>query len=162
MGQPMKEKKRTRGIHTAVVLPRDVLEQLRRSERGVSEEIRRRIALTFEQDSIDPVTRELRDGLVDIAKLLRQDYAVEWYTWPPAYQAFAAAMAKRIAEYAPPPGILASAGATKDMLREESPETIGRMRERDDRRAHAYKHLAEAQKRRSAGFTKHVKKGDTK
>ena len=38
-----------RGVHTAVVLPPEVLDQLRKSERGVSEEIRRRIALTFEQ-----------------------------------------------------------------------------------------------------------------
>ena len=70
-----------RGVHTAVVLPPEVLDQLRKSERGVSEEIRRRIALTFEQDAADRVIRELCDEVRRIADKLRQDFGAEWHTF---------------------------------------------------------------------------------
>ena len=52
----MKKSKRAR-VHTAVVLPPDVLEQLRRSERGVSEEVRRRVDRTLDEDAFDEKPR---------------------------------------------------------------------------------------------------------
>ena len=47
------QKKRKRGIHTAVVLEPEVLERLRKSKEGVSFEIRERIRRTLEQDTFD-------------------------------------------------------------------------------------------------------------
>ena len=49
-------------VHTAVVLPRDLLERLRRdakaSDRGLSTEIRQRLQLTYDQEGLpsDPET----------------------------------------------------------------------------------------------------------
>jgi hypothetical protein len=149
-------------VQIAVRLDRTIVDRLRSGPRGLSDEIRSRLDRTFKYEALDPVTRELAEGLVNIATLLRFDFETEWHAWPLAFQAFSTAIKERIAAYAPAVGVMAGSGAARDMLRDEPPETLGRMRERDDRRAHAYKHLAEAQKRKSAGFAKHVKKGDTK
>ncbi len=149
-------------VQIGVRLDSVVADRLRASEHGLSDEIRQRLERTFKYDKVDPVTRELVEGLVNIAALLSVDFGAEWHAWPRAYEAFFSAVKQRIAAYAPPPGVMTGAGATMDILRDEPAETIGRMRERDDQRAHPYKHLADAHKRRSAGFTKHVKKGDTK
>jgi hypothetical protein len=149
MGQPVKVKKRVRGVHTAVVFSPEVLEQLRSSERGVSEEVRRRVALTFEQDAIDPVTRELRDGLLNIAALLRSDFAADWHALPWAHKAFAAAIVQRLAEYAPPERPNLAVDALFD-----PPETIGRLRERDDQRAHDYPQLKALKQRKMARLLK--------
>ena len=52
-------------VHTAVVLPRDLLERLRtdaeRSERGLSTEIRQRLQLTYDLEGLprDPETSDL-------------------------------------------------------------------------------------------------------
>jgi hypothetical protein len=127
-----------RGVHTAVVLPPEVLDQLRKSERAVSEEIRRRIARTFEQDAADPVMRELCNGISRIADKLRQDFGADWHASPRAHQAFVAAVAQRIAQYTPPTGT--ESAARSDLVGtvgvDDPPETIGRLRERDDRRRH--------------------------
>lgn len=147
MGQPMKEQKRARGVHTAVVLPPDLLEHLRRSDRGVSEEVRRRVALTFEQDALDAVTRELCTGLVDIAARLQVDYGKEWHASPDAYRAFVAAVVQRLTQYLPTPRT--GVGASDLLEPNDEPETIGRMRERDGRRERSYPHLEAAQKRRA-------------
>jgi hypothetical protein len=152
----MAKAERGRGVHTAVVLSAEVRDKLKQSERGLSEEIRERIERTFKYDEVDPVTRELVEGLINMAALLRIDFGAEWHAWPSAYKAFAAAAAQRLVGYAPPPGIMTDAAS--EMLTENDPETVGRMRERDDRRARVYQHLAAAQKRKTAGFTKHVRR----
>jgi len=159
----MGKQKRSRGVHTAVVLPPDMLEQLRRSERGVSEEIRRRLALTFEQDAADPITRELHAGLANIATQLKQDFGTEWHTMQRPYEAFVAAVVQRLANYKPPQR---EEVAATDLLfagPDGPPETIGRLRESDDRRAHPYPHLEVAQRRRSPLRSLHIrakKEGD--
>jgi hypothetical protein len=147
--------------HVGVRVDPAIADRLRASERGLSDEIRERLERTFKYDEVDPVTRELVEGLINIAALLRIDFGVEWHAWPPAMQAFAEAVKERVVAYRLPPGILTGAGAAAEMLRDEPPETIGRMRERDDQRAHPYKHLADAQKRRSSytGLTTHSKGG---
>jgi hypothetical protein len=137
-------------VQIGVRLDPAVIDRLRASEHGLSDEIRERLERTFKYDQVDPITRELVEGIINIAALLRLDFETEWHAWPPPFEAFMEAIKQRAAEYAPPLDIPGDPGAAIEMLREESPETIGRMRERDDRRAHAYKHLAEAQKRRSA------------
>jgi len=143
-----------RGVHTAVVLPPDVLEQLRKSERGVSEEIRERINRTFSDDAIDPVTRELRDGLVNIAARLRGDFGEEWHASPRVFREFAAAVAQRLSAYEPP--ATAPTDIPDSVAGVVPPDEwagwLGKVRERDDQAAHDYPQLKKAQDRRFASI----------
>ena len=123
-----------------------IVERLSVGGRGISDQIRERLERTFAEDDLDGITREFRDGLVNIADLVRADFGCEWHMKPRAHQACAAALAQRIAEYAPPPN--EGVGAS-DLFGPGDPETGGRMRERDDQRAHDYQHLKTAQKVRT-------------
>lgn len=127
-------------VQTGLRLEPAMIDRLRQSDRGLSDEIRDRLERTFKEDAIDAVTRELRDGLVNIAERLRADYG-EWHKSPMAYQAFNAAMIQRIAQYEPPPE---PEGAASDLFGRS--DTIGRLREHDDRRSHSYPHLETAQR----------------
>jgi hypothetical protein len=140
-------KKAQRGtlVQTGLRLEAEILDRLRSGGRGLSDEIRDRLQRTFKEDAIDPVTRELRDGLVSIAARLHLDSGAEWYASPYAHRAFVAAIAQRVDAYAPPPE--ESSAAVSDLF--EPPDTVGRLRERDDRRAQSYPHLEGAQKRHS-------------
>jgi hypothetical protein len=133
-------------IQTGLRLEPKILEKLR-SGRGVSEEIRDRLQRAFAEDELNFVTRELRDGIANIAKLLRQDFGTEWHTSRAAHEAFAAALAQRIAAYAPP----AEAPIDADSEILGAPDIIGRMRERDDRGLHTsrYRYLTALLKAKS-------------
>jgi hypothetical protein len=139
-------------VQTGLRLDAPMFEQLRKSRRGVSDEIRHRVQRTFDEDSIDPVTRELRDGLVNLAGLLRLDFGEGWYSLPQAHAAFTAALVQRLARYKPPQLSPAPGGASDrippDVLQE--PTIIGKLRETDDLRAHSYTHLAAVQAQRPA------------
>jgi hypothetical protein len=117
-----KTKLRGRGIHTAVVLPPEVLDRLRQSERGVSEEIRRRIALTLEQDAIDPATRELLAAVTWIAGELHRQSRASWHAFPKAHEALSVAIQTWLEMVKPKePG-----GAANDLLSPDDPPTLGR------------------------------------
>jgi hypothetical protein len=132
-------------VQTGLRLEPGILERLR-AGRGISEEVRDRLQRTFAEDELDAVTRELRDGIINIVKLLGHDFGAEWHTSPAAHEALAAALAQRIAAYAPAPGAPVDAAVE---MPGDPPDIIGRMRERDDRRAHAYRHLTAALKAKS-------------
>jgi hypothetical protein len=152
------KQKRARGVHTAVVLPQEILDQLRQSERGVSEEVRRRVALTIEQDATDPITRELCQLLVDTAVTLTQNFGVSWHSQPKAHAVFAAAVADLLAGYEPerPPVAVAS-----DLLGpDDPPETIGKMLAMQVRFGRSYPHLDKAQQRKTALAVRHIKQED--
>jgi hypothetical protein len=129
-------------VHVSVRVNPAIADRLRASERGLSDEIRERLERSLKYDEVDPVTRELIEGLINIAALLSVDFRAEWHAWPGAYEAFAAAVAQRLSAYAPPPGMMVDPDSE---IREDETETIGRMRERDDRRTHDYPHLKAAQ-----------------
>jgi hypothetical protein len=133
-------------VHVGARVDSSIADRLRASERGLSDEIRERLERTFKYDAVDPVTRELLEGLINIAALLRVDFRAEWHSWPGAYRAFAAAVAQRLSAYAPGPGMLVD---PESAIQEDELEIIGRMRERDDLRAHAYRHLTAALKAKS-------------
>ncbi len=144
----------------------DDLKRLKRAGRSLSDEIRDRLKRTFKEDELDPPTRELRDGLVNLAAKLRVDYAHhEWHALTPAHEAFVAGVVQRLAQYAPPPQEQGPAAAEL-LLPSGPPETIGRIREQDDRRENSYPQLQAAQERRSkqkwATAARHMraKKGD--
>jgi hypothetical protein len=142
-------------VQTGLRLDGEVIDRLRHSERGLSDEIRDRLERTFKEDAIDAVTRELRDGLTNIAANLALDFGAQWHASPRAHEAFAAAIAQRVAAYAPPPrdGV----GASDLFGPADPPETIGRLRERDDQRTHGYEHLGSAQKSKTARLLRHIR-----
>jgi hypothetical protein len=133
---------RRSSVQVGVRLDPEVADRLRGSPRGISDEIRERLERTFKYDEVDPVTRELVEGLINIAALLCVDFGGDWHAWPGAHKAFAAAVAQRLSAYAPGPGLLVDPELG---IQEDELETTGRMRERDDRRAHDYRHLKVAQ-----------------
>lgn len=130
-------------VQVGIRLDPAVADRLRRGQGGLSDEIRERLERTFKYDEVDPVTRELVEGLINIAALLRVDFRAEWHAWPGAYEAFAAAVVQRLAAYAPPPAPEMMVDPESE-IKEDETKMIGRTRERDDRRAHDYPHLEAA------------------
>jgi hypothetical protein len=148
-------------VQTAVRLPRDMHERLSRSEAGVSEEIRRCVQRAFAVDEIDPVTRELLEGIINLAEIIRVDLGAEWHTSSGNHAAFAAAIAQRLHFYKPPIGVVSEKeqttrnllGAEEGLFTEDdAPEVIGRTHERYDQRRHKdrYEHLIAAERARMA------------
>jgi hypothetical protein len=131
-------------VQVGIRLDPAVADRLRGGKGGLSEEIRARLERTFKYDEVDAVTRELVEGLINIAALLRDDFIGDWHAWPGAYEAFKAAVVQRLSAYAPGPG---TAVDPESKIQEDELETIGRVRERDDRRAHDYQRLNAAQGR---------------
>jgi hypothetical protein len=152
-------------VHTGVRLDAAIFERLSKSKLGLSEEIRQRVERTFNEDDLDAVTRELRDGLVNIAALIRADFGTEWHSYPRAYEAFLAAVVQRLENYAPPPPPQIStpgvSGLGSTLGPNDPPETIGRIRENDDRRTKTYPHLTAASQARTrmlaARMARHVR-----
>jgi hypothetical protein len=128
-------RKREALVQTGLRLEADILDQLRSGGRSLSDEIRDRLDRTFKEDAIDPVTRELREGLVHIAAKLREDYGTEWHASSRAREAFSAAIVQRLQGY----GYFAKKGAAEELFEPNGPpEIIGRIRENDDRHLHSY------------------------
>jgi len=131
---------------TGLRLEPEILARLRASKRGLSDEIRDRLQRTFTEDAHDPVLRELRDALLNLAELVRIDCGGDWHSSPSANKEFVAAVTQRLAGYTPPPRrgpVVAS-----DLLVDEppDPEMLGKIREQDDRRQHSYPRLEAAQR----------------
>jgi hypothetical protein len=139
MGRPPLEKKQRQ---LAVALPEEARSHLetaaKASGRSIAEEIRRRLALTFEQDALDPVTREMLEGLERIAASLRQVFGAEWYADSRVHEGFMNAVAQRLDRYAPPPTDILRGSAASELLGEselaasETVKAIARLREKDD------------------------------
>jgi hypothetical protein len=72
-------------VHTAVVLPRILLERMRtdaeRSGRGLSTEIRERLQMTYEIEGLpdDPETRDLLACVKTLAINLNRDLGQNWH-----------------------------------------------------------------------------------
>jgi hypothetical protein len=120
---------------------------------SIAQEIRERLDRTFEEDGVEPATRELQDGIRQLADSIRASYAVGWQESSTAHKAFAEAVARRIAAYAPPPD---SEPVVTDLglLTGDKPEIVGIVRELDDRRANKYPLLAERISNAAYGRTK--------
>jgi len=136
---------------TAVRLPIEMYERLRQSSGsgGVSEEIRRRLQRSFTEDALDPITRELASGVVNLAADVQRDLGAPWHEYGEFHSVFAAALAERLAAYKP----ARQASGVVELLREmglsgpaasqlpQAPDVLGAMIERTDRRIHSYEHL---------------------
>lgn len=126
----------------SVRLDHAVVDRLRKGRIRLSHEIRNRLERTFKYEEVDPVTRELVEGLMSMAQLLQTDYGCEWHASRLACGAFVAAIKQRVARYAPASPV--HHGAISDVAWEQ-PKAVGELRESDDRRAHDYPHLREAE-----------------
>jgi hypothetical protein len=157
-GSAMKQE-RVETIQTAVRIPRAMLGRLQQSDLGVSEEIRRRLARTFAEDAIDPITRELLTGIVNLAAGVQADLGTPWHSYRGVQEVFAAAVALRLAAYKPvhksPMDAfmqLARNMGLSDQAAsqiQQAPDAVGAVIERSDRRANTYEHLQHFQTERT-------------
>jgi hypothetical protein len=95
------KKPRSDTVQTAVRLPRDMLERLRQSERGVSEEIRERLARSLDEDGIDVETRKLMAAIETLSVLVRLQTKHDWHRHPAANRVFRHAITARLARLKP-------------------------------------------------------------
>src|SRR5450830_1269628 len=92
-------------VHTAVVLPGDLLERLRAdakaSDKGLSTEIRERLKLTYVLggERIDPETDDLLATIALLARNLARDRGKKWHQHPYALAAFKAGVAEVLSRY---------------------------------------------------------------
>jgi hypothetical protein len=137
------EKKRRRrqgepGVHTAVVLPREMLDQLRASGRergrGVSEEIRERLAGSLLEDAADQKTRTLVAEMSQLAEEVRLDFGTPWHADMNAHAALVAAMDDQLASHKPKEVSAAVPALFGPANINDPPEVIGRALARKYRR----------------------------
>lgn len=114
------QKKRKRGIHTAVVLEPEVLERLRKSKEGVSFEIRERIRRTLEQDTFDGRTLSLANLMMRMAEDIRRHTGTPWHATKKGRQAIVAAFQQLVNSL--PVGTT----ALEDTFGPDDPSTLGR------------------------------------
>jgi hypothetical protein len=122
MGKKPKPKSQ-RGVHTAVVLPPDMLERLRQSERGVSEEIRRRLTESFEAERHDQQTRDLQYAVAWMAEELARQANGAWHTTRKGREALAAAIQTWLELNMPK---ASGTVAVSDLFGPDDPPTLGR------------------------------------
>jgi hypothetical protein len=111
----------TETVQTGLRLPKRTYEQLSKSERGISEEIRRRLDQTLYLDQFDVQTRELADDIMRLAVQVRLDTDVAWYENPRAFETFSVAVAEWLKSLEPP-----QHGAASDSFGPDDPQTLGR------------------------------------
>ncbi len=93
-------------VHTAIALPRDLLERLRKdaeaSDRGLSGEIRRRLQLTYDQEGLpsDPQTTDLVTAIKRLADNLA-GLGTKWHQHRYVLAAFKAGVALFLAQCQP-------------------------------------------------------------
>lgn len=94
-------------VHTAVVLPQDLLKRLRadaeRSKRGLSTEIRQRLQWTYDLERLphDPETSDLIERIKRLTNTLAGDLGKKWYESNYAMAAFKGGLGELLAPYAP-------------------------------------------------------------
>ncbi len=120
-------------VHTAVVLPRDLLDQLRTAAeltgRGLSTEIRERLQDSADLDKrlqIDVVMSDLLNSIRLLAERLSSDMGKEWHRDPDVLEAFEAGVVAFLGQY--PVQADESAGPTEQLAGEldDPPDVVGR------------------------------------
>jgi hypothetical protein len=124
-------------VHTAVALPRDMLERLKReakaADRGLSTEIR----LRLERPERDVATLRLLDAIALLADYVADDLGKKWYEHAYALAAFKAGVTGLLAYYLPEGDENVPPETTRYDKRldpdrwgafepDDSPETVGR------------------------------------
>jgi hypothetical protein len=94
-------------VHTAVVLPTDLIEQLKTDakadQRGLSAEIRHRLRLTYlwQGGQNDRETTNLLTAIRHLSDILARDLGKRWHEHPYAMAAFKAGVAALLSRYQP-------------------------------------------------------------
>lgn len=94
-------------VHTAVVLPQELLGRLKRDAatagRGLSTEIRQRLQLTYDLEGLprDAETSELTNSIKELADNLAGDLGEKWHRHAYALAAFKAGVAALIGRHRP-------------------------------------------------------------
>jgi hypothetical protein len=83
-------------VSTAVRLQRDIYDQLRQSDLGMTESIKRGLALLFARDLVDPKTRELADLVVTFASRIERETGHAWHSHAGANRALFAALRNEV------------------------------------------------------------------
>jgi hypothetical protein len=84
-------------VPTAIRLPREMYERLKRLPGGLAEQIRSRVELTFRNDEIDEPTRKLMAAVENLAVLVRLQTCHEWHSHPAANRVLRHAIVARLA-----------------------------------------------------------------
>lgn len=119
-------------VHTAVVLPGDLLERLRRdaaaSGQGLSAEIRRRLQLTYDLERLphDSETKDLVRCIENLAENLAGDLGKKWHEQGYALAAFKAGVAAFLAHYNPKGDASIRLDTRLVGESDDQPETVGR------------------------------------
>jgi hypothetical protein len=88
-------------VHTAVVLPPEMIEQLKQSERGLSEEIRHRLTVSLDADKYDYRTRKLADDVMELSRQIAEQANHQWFNHPEVHAALVGAMQQYLEDHAP-------------------------------------------------------------
>jgi len=127
----MKRKKADEMVQTAVRLPQSLRDRLSNAggERGLGEEIRRRLEASFDAEaeaSVDPKTSELLDEIKRIA--LNMPLDEPWHADRDAYEVFEAAIKAVLSKYQPSNKAPASTSRLHAMYGPDAKaETVGRI-----------------------------------
>jgi hypothetical protein len=116
---------------TAIHLPRDLHAKLRKlgGERGMSEEIRRRLEASFQQEAraaADPKLSELQDQIDRLARVSQLVAGAPWHGDPFAFEAFRAAV-MAVLDILRPPGEVVPPKRTGSLPIGDDPQAISRM-----------------------------------
>jgi hypothetical protein len=136
---------------------------------SLGQEIRSRLARSFIADAaFDPITRELTEGIANLAAAVHTDLGAQWHSFPAIHEIFAAVVRQRIAAYKPQPNpgaeaaVLALLGKTGAAQLAQAPDVLGSAIERADQRIHLYEELQSVQRRKSPLRTKYLQKKEDK
>jgi hypothetical protein len=119
-------------VHTAIVLPRDLLERLRRdaeaSNRRLSAVIRERLQLhyLFPEELKDPETNNLLSAIKVLSEILARDMGTQWHQHPYALAAFKAGVEAFLARYHPKGDEKVRPDTTSAGEPDDPPDIVGR------------------------------------
>lgn len=119
-------------VHTAVVLPPDLIAQLKadgeKNGHGISAEIRLRLRLTYlmELSRGDTETGNLLQAIKRLSDLLARDLGKRWHQHPYAMAAFKAGVMEFLARYQPEGDANKHPGAAKSGGTNDPADVVGR------------------------------------
>jgi hypothetical protein len=123
-------------VHTAVVLPRELIERLKRDAsaagRGLSTEIRKRLQLTYDLEGMpgDPEMSGLLRSIQTLAENLAGDLGKRWHQHRYALAAFKAGFAELLARHEPEGDERTRPDARLVGEPDDPPEVVGRIHAR--------------------------------
>jgi len=122
---PRKKGKREARIQTGLRLEPEILDQLRSSERGISDEIRDRLKWTLDLEPLDKPTKELLEAVARMASEIELETGTPWHAHAGSHAAFRQAILSRLARIKPEGPTAFGARPHRTQPGPEVPEEIG-------------------------------------